>query len=79
MELDAGVLFVLIIAAFAFGVWYDEDYSISGIARNALCAIFWPILVLNLLFGFKELMAGRRARRRRNEITLERWSRGEDP
>ena len=57
----------------AFGLWYDEDYSLKSIALNVVTAVFlWPITVLMLIFGFKEMMGKRQLRRRREELEAER-------
>ena len=51
----------------------DEDYSLKSIALNVVTAVFlWPITVLMLIFGFKEMMGKRQLRRRREELEAER-------
>ena len=73
VEWEVALVLGMPVAAFAFGLWYDEDYSLKSIALNVVTAVFlWPITVLMLIFGFKEMMGKRQLRRRREELEAER-------
>lgn len=78
MPIENIIYLAVVIAAFIYPLWMEDYITWRTWAFAAFAAVFAPIMLPIFLLNHKAAVGQRSLQRTRDNLTLERWSRGEE-